>query len=117
MVLFQPFNKLRIIASFEINKAYIVANLCENRETPKGLDCAGRCYLKKQLTEAAEEEAAKIPQNIKEKIECWSVQMPTTFLFETSQLFASPKKTICNSFYLLNLPDAAFADIFHPPSA
>ena len=94
-----------------------MANLCENRETPQGLDCAGRCYLKKQLTEAAEEEATKIPQNIKEKVECWTAQTSTIFLFESTQLFANPTEKVSNSFYLLNLPDSAFADIFHPPSA
>ncbi|MEZ5018396.1 MAG: hypothetical protein R2800_15150 [Flavipsychrobacter sp.] len=40
--------KMGVIAWYEINKEYIAAELCENKDKPQ-LQCNGKCYLKKQI--------------------------------------------------------------------
>jgi hypothetical protein len=52
----QAFSKWMIVLEFEMNKEYIAANLCENREKPV-LKCGGSCQLAKQLAE--EDDASK----------------------------------------------------------
>jgi hypothetical protein len=46
----QTFSSLWLILDFRINRDYIAAKLCVNRQTP-GSCCKGKCYLKKQLAE------------------------------------------------------------------
>lgn len=45
--------KLAVVVSYEINKAYIVQVLCENKDQPS-LGCEGKCVLSKQLHRAAD---------------------------------------------------------------
>jgi hypothetical protein len=47
-----------VYLDFELNKDYIVKNLCENRFKPE-LKCNGKCYLAKQLHKVAEDKASK----------------------------------------------------------
>lgn len=42
-----------ILLQYNLNKAYIAANLCENRNKPQ-LHCNGTCHLKKQLAKTVE---------------------------------------------------------------
>ena len=42
-----------IYLAFKINQQYISKVLCENKEVPQ-MQCAGKCYLKKQLSEATD---------------------------------------------------------------
>lgn len=48
------FAGLLAAVSFNINKEYIAATLCENRAKPK-LNCRGKCYLKKMQAKANEQ--------------------------------------------------------------
>ena len=41
---------------YNLNKAYIITRLCENKSNP-GLHCNGHCYLSKQLKKAEEGES------------------------------------------------------------
>lgn len=43
--------------SYDLNKTFIAASLCENRDEP-ALHCDGKCHLKKQLSAASDTEAA-----------------------------------------------------------
>jgi len=49
------FSRLFIYAGFELNKNYIAAKLCENRNKP-WLHCNGKCYFMKKVRQAAEKE-------------------------------------------------------------
>lgn len=51
------FSKVFVFAAFELNRSYIVANLCENRDKPM-LHCNGKCYLAKRLKQAEQKEKA-----------------------------------------------------------
>jgi hypothetical protein len=49
------FSRLFIYAGFELNKNYIAAHLCENRDKP-WLHCNGKCYFMKKIKQAEEKE-------------------------------------------------------------
>lgn len=49
----QQFLRLGVFAYYELNKAYIAKNLCENKSRPE-LNCCGKCYLNKQLKKVDE---------------------------------------------------------------
>src|ERR1700739_316282 len=51
------FSRFFIYAGFELNKNYIAAKLCENRNKP-WLHCNGRCYLMKKIKAAEDKQAA-----------------------------------------------------------
>lgn len=50
-VSYQYMIKLGIMAWYEMNKEYVAAVLCENKDKPK-MNCCGKCYLNKQLKKA-----------------------------------------------------------------
>jgi hypothetical protein len=51
------FSRLFVYAGFELNKDYIAANLCENRDKPQ-LHCNGKCYFMKKIKQAEQKENA-----------------------------------------------------------
>lgn len=58
-VLNQSLNRVWIWVSFQMNRDYIAAYLCENKDRPE-MKCGGKCYLMKQMA-AAEQQDAEIP--------------------------------------------------------
>lgn len=61
-VISSSFSRCYVYAGFELNKAYIVKELCENRARPI-MRCQGKCYLKKKIKVAEDKE-----QEAKEKL-------------------------------------------------
>jgi len=53
-----------IFAGFELNKKYIAANLCENRDKP-WLHCNGHCYFMKKIKAAQDAEKSDTQQSQK----------------------------------------------------
>lgn len=49
------FSRLFIYAGFELNRNYIAAHLCENRDKP-WLHCNGKCFFMKKVKQAEEKE-------------------------------------------------------------
>ena len=49
------FSRLFVYAGFELNRNYIAARLCENRDKP-WLHCNGKCYFMKKIKQAEEKE-------------------------------------------------------------
>ena len=49
------FSRYFVYAGFELNRNYIAAKLCENRDKP-WLHCNGRCYFMKKIKQAQESE-------------------------------------------------------------
>ena len=49
------FSRLFVYAGFELNRNYIAAKLCENRNKP-WLHCNGKCYFMKKIKQAEEKE-------------------------------------------------------------
>ncbi len=58
--------KSGLIFHFKLNQNTIIANHCENKAKPK-LECNGKCYLKKQLSEL--EPSNEIPKSIQRILE------------------------------------------------
>ena len=52
-ILFHSGAYTAVFVTFQLNQDYIVANKCVNRTKPE-LQCEGKCYLKKQLTQQTE---------------------------------------------------------------
>jgi len=49
------FSRFFIYAGFEMNRDYIAAKLCENRNKPQ-LHCNGKCYLMKKIKQAEDKQ-------------------------------------------------------------
>ncbi len=104
-----------VYLDFELNKTYIIQNLCENRFKPE-LNCNGQCYLAKQLHKVAEEkatkEANKQEQSFKKILE--EVFHEETFAFTQNLAFECFE--IQNFFeYKISQSISPISSIFHPP--
>jgi|SRR5690606_7380298 len=55
----QILSKPVILMNFLINRDYIAANLCENRNQPD-LGCQGKCHLKKQMDQDEQSSEKKV---------------------------------------------------------
>jgi hypothetical protein len=77
LVAFQVFLKIAVVGYFNVNRDFITANFCENRNKPE-MHCNGKCYLKKQLQKANESEGQRAPsQKVQSEIQ--------PFIFEESK--------------------------------
>ena len=54
-ILFHSGAYTAVFVNFQVNQSYISATLCENRFSPE-LNCAGKCYLKKQFNNQSQQE-------------------------------------------------------------
>jgi len=55
LTLCSGFTKFYFYVGYELNKTYIATTLCENRDKPQ-LDCKGKCFLKKKISQAEKQE-------------------------------------------------------------
>lgn len=105
----QIVGKLVVIINFELNKEYIVKNLCEQKEEEDNC-CQGSCHLKKELEK--QEEQAPSP-NTQQKIKLSEDQCCNNlFLFNGNSFLENQVNTpiaFCKS-------SAYKASIFHPPN-
>lgn len=111
LMLVQSLGKVWIMVAYQINKAYIEANLCENKDKPL-MGCAGKCYLKKQL--AKEQNALKQLQETLKEFSSYTYQI------NDSQLFNLDFVSICslpslNVFYWAFYAEYSLEAVFRPP--
>lgn len=102
------FSRFFVYAGFELNKKYIVDNLCINRTKP-WLHCDGKCYLMKKLKQAANKEKSTERENMKNSFQEAYQENKTTVKFYTHviQVLIVPNDHI-------DLPPGHDA-IFRPP--
>ena len=102
------FSRFFIYAGFQMNRNYIAANLCENRNKP-WLHCNGKCYLMKKIRQADEKQNAAERASQRNLIqESWCKVIPQVkFYTQLLQVIAIPN----NHIELSNVDDA----IFRPP--
>ena len=102
------FSRFFIYAGFELNKKYIIANLCENRNKP-WLHCNGKCYFMKKIKQAEEREKSTENQTQKNLFQEAFFIKPTAIKFHTQllQVMAVPGNRI-------ELPSIC-TPIFQPP--
>jgi len=93
---------------FELNKGYIQEFLCIKKEQPITV-CGGKCYLTKQLKEAAEDQKSMPTQLI--NLEDYPIGFVS--IFDTTDLSGD---RITHYFqYTIKKTGLFHFDIFHPP--
>lgn len=100
-----------VYLEYALNKEYIAANLCENKDKP-AMHCSGKCQLKKQLAKASETGDA---QNQK-----GATQMPPAdYCEEINPYSFSVIIPVAPSFVPYqagSFPAGYKANVFHPPA-
>ncbi len=112
VILSAPVGKAWVFFCFQLNKAYIVEHICQERKILENT-CQGQCYLKTQLAQA-EKEAKKDLQNLKYEVDILFSMPLLDFEAEHMVLAYLPTLVAC---YLAYLPEQAVKDIPHPPCA
>ena len=104
-----------VYLDFELNKEYIIQNLCENRFKPE-LNCNGQCYLAKQLHKVAEDKASKEADRQEQS---FKKLLEETYHYENfvfSQTFTSVVSTIRNHYtYKTSHYSTLTTSLFRPP--
>lgn len=108
-VLVQPLSKQGILMVYQLNKAYIASELCENRHLPES-DCQGKCHLRKELKKDTEREKQSQRQQQS------TIDM---IVFKAQLLPPAPaipsKESINRCLYLAGIYSIPYFSIFHPP--
>lgn len=100
------------VVDYIINYDYISSELCENKEKPE-LECNGKCHLKKELAELAQDEN---PQSNEQKANSISFEVLfcdsiASYSFISDIIVTKKVSTLYNCIYFrLNS-----TSIFHPP--
>jgi hypothetical protein len=109
VILFQTFGQVVVVASFYLQRDFIVSVLCENKAKP-AMKCKGKCYLNKQLQKHQQEENQNSEQTIRLRTDL--------YVAETFTLIpANPSHTVPKLFFELNeavLP-GEYQCVFRPP--
>ncbi|HEY0246222.1 MAG TPA: hypothetical protein VGC01_11710 [Mucilaginibacter sp.] len=74
------FSRYMVYAGFELNKNYIAANLCENRDKP-WLHCNGKCYFMKKIKQAEENDKKQTAKDNLTRLEVSFFQEPYDLSF------------------------------------
>ncbi|MDB5086273.1 MAG: hypothetical protein JWR09_267 [Mucilaginibacter sp.] len=74
------FSRFFIFVGFELNKNYIAANLCDNRDKP-WLHCNGKCYFAKKIKQAQENERKEAAKDNFSRLEVSFFQEPFKLAF------------------------------------
>jgi hypothetical protein len=105
----QTFSKYFIVLDYQLNKSYIAANLCENRNRPE-MKCAGKCYLCRRLKNEEKKDQDNPERKAENKFE--STSFPSGLVLRhptpvtTTLQYPHFQEAICNSFT---------GSVFHPP--
>ena len=102
------FSRLFEYAGFELNRDYIAANLCVNRNKP-WLHCNGKCYFMKKIRQAQEKQASDERQAQKNLFQEANYTRTAAIKFHTHLLQVIP---IPNN--RITLPQS-LQSIFRPP--
>jgi hypothetical protein len=109
---YQYMIKLGIMAWYEINKEYVAATYCENKDKPE-MKCCGKCYLNKQLAKADGSSDSKQLPSKNHKIELVEF-IPVIAVPFSCQVIPRDTKVFHDQ-YKLPLGRDPLASIFHPP--
>jgi hypothetical protein len=105
----QTFSKGLLSLSFQLNRDFIVSNLCENRARPE-MKCEGKCYLCKQLKSEEKKDQENPERRAENKFESlpFPLGIALTHPTPSTKTFAFPsfREDIYNSFT---------QSFFHPP--
>ena len=102
------FSRLFIYAGFELNRNYIAAHLCENRDKP-WLHCNGKCFFMKKVKQAEEKEKNDERQTQKNLFQEAFFNRKPVFRFYSQVLQVMPVPN-----HRVALPNV-YLPIFQPP--
>ncbi|MDP4130988.1 MAG: hypothetical protein Q8918_14060 [Bacteroidota bacterium] len=105
----QTFSKWLVFLDFEINKDFIAATLCVNRET-RGSCCKGKCYLNKQLARDTDQQQP-INNTQKDEVHFFSEEL-VSWTFHQPVSFERAEHP-----YLCRKSQEYFISVFQPPQA
>ena len=109
LILSQTFSKWIVILDYNINKAYIAKNLCENRKIPK-MHCNGQCILMKKIKAQEKQEAPSGVINWGNSIQLFVNKLSVYFCLYSNK----EEEKFINGNTPLNKEDFTHS-IFHPP--
>jgi hypothetical protein len=103
------FSRLIILVHHRVNKEYIVANLCENKDKPAS-HCEGKCHLKKQIDREEKSEKNPVAQLKGIEVQLFS---KTAVLFSFfPRVGTEVRFAPCDAGQVRS----AIVSVFHPPS-
>lgn len=85
------FSRIFVLVVFELNKNYILDNLCENRDD-QAFSCVGKCYLTKKLNQAADNEKEHSKKSEHNNAETYLSQNQHPITNAAFSLFPHPSK-------------------------
>jgi hypothetical protein len=110
VILLQCSIKTAIVAYYQINQEYIASVLCENKNNTT-MNCKGKCYLNKKISEQENQEA-KLASILKE-LKDTNGFLPSVFQFSIDSYGNSLSDQ--NSAYLSKNYSSPFLEILQPP--
>jgi hypothetical protein len=110
-ILVQTWDKLAIVAAYELQRDYIASNLCENKAMPE-LHCEGTCVLSKKLSEDTSDEGQPEPLRFNEREPLPIIYQNTHLTAHAASGFSRPEFNRCE------LPPTSghLSSVFRPPT-
>lgn len=108
------FSRFFVFAGFELNKKYIAATLCENRDKP-WLHCNGKCYFIKKIKLAQENERRETARDNLNRLEVSFFQEPFKLAFIEPVILAGNKSSFPQ--YTYQYRNHCINAIFRPPKS
>lgn len=108
--LLQTFDSVLVYAQYLLNREFIAATLCENRDMPE-MQCDGKCYLRKQLQQHHEEKDS--PASPREERRDVTLFSPVS---EPLAVFIKAPSRAWESLYQPVFSEKHTHAVFHPPA-
>ena len=108
------FSRFFVFAGFELNRSYIAAKLCENRDKP-WLHCNGKCYFVKKLKQAQENDRKEAARDNFSRMEVSFFQEPLNLSLD--QPTVTEDKSNPFPLYSYQYSNSYIEDIFRPPKS
>lgn len=109
-ILAQTWDKLAIVAAYELQREYIATTLCVNKAMPE-MRCEGTCVLGKKLSEATSDGDQPEPIRFNERESLPIIYQCTSLFAHTAFGFRKP---VCNRFEIATT-SGHLSGVFHPP--
>jgi len=109
-ILIQTFSWFVYDAVYVLNKDYIAAKLCINKDKP-AMHCNGKCFLAKQQ-QKEEQQNDRSANTKKEKFEIQFFSLPSAV---NLQIVFSGNDIMYNEYIIFSLP-GFHTSVFHPPA-
>jgi hypothetical protein len=112
LLFLQITSRVWVVLTYQLNKAYIIENLCQNRDVPLVL-CSGKCVVAKQINEEGSSSKGQMPQKQLATLEvCYISSIPDWPLFSGQVSVITSERPVGNPFKAVPAPPKG---ILKPP--